>query len=668
MRRGQRVLIFKKAHTNREIVQFILDPDAPELTLAVKRSYHFMKWVWVSLNVLATLVSCGALVWLSYPQYVETSASDGALQNMNFLTVAELLCVLFFTLDYALRFMFTDRTLWRFLVDPANIIDVFTTAPYYFQLILASANVRSEVFRVFFVFRMVRIIRLGKYHKGMQLIFSTLKYSYDMLLLFVCVVLLSIIIFATGLFYAERTRFDAESGMWMRGCPSFVHPNNTRYNCTEQPAPYQSIPEAMYWAVVMMTTVGHSIETPTTDLGKVIAAVTSAFGLFYFAAPATVLATNYKIFRKETEERLAQRKMDQRATMAMKAQEELRGELERVFRLQDNSGEVKMEPKRTLTKACTFEFNGVSRTIFEVIGETYYVYEPLAYLDREVDGSIAFTDDFNMTTAQRVLTAYLVVDCAEARQAARSALIAGNFISDTASEAECHVCADPECSITINHDYRNSYPDVKKVVFMDILDDCRNSFDERLPIRFCIEMPHMYPTLEVIELLRETRLHVALGMRRATFEMHIPLHVANIMASRFIRELYSIAYTRKTDQSSIAYIHPHDAAMLLEGFCDQFIPTPTPNFLMLAPHLVDQQVLQAIMSSFPLVKLEWIPPEAANAYYRSPHLNIDIAEEMLIEVNLSALSRFDELGYGNRFVIQCPIGEEFRSDVYFQIV
>ena len=57
-----------------------------------------------------------------------------------------------------------------------------------------------------------------------------------------------------------------------------------------------------------------------------------------------------------------------------------------------------------------------------------------------------------------------------------------------------------------------------------------------------------------------------------------------------------------------------------------------------------------------------------NAFYRGAHLSVDLSDEKLIEVNLTALSAFDELGFGHRFRVQVPVCRVERTDVQFQLI
>ena len=194
----QKQIVFKKEHTNREIYQYIVDSEAPDLYLAVKPWYKVAKIGWIALNIAATVVACLALVWMSYPQYVDTS-STSSLASANFLNIMEILCVLFFTLDYFLRFHASDApTFLAFAKQPMNVIDAVTTLPFYLQIFIASVGASAgDLFRLVYCIRMMRVVRLGRYHTGMRATLESLKNSMT-LLAFLAVMILMTLAMTSG--------------------------------------------------------------------------------------------------------------------------------------------------------------------------------------------------------------------------------------------------------------------------------------------------------------------------------------------------------------------------------------------------------------------------------------------------------------------------------------
>ncbi len=60
-----------------------------------------------------------------------------------------------------------------------------------------------------------------------------------------------------------------------------------------QPAKFGSIPRALWWSLVTLTTIGYGDVTPVTPLGKVLAGVTAFLGIGLIAAPTGILAAAF---------------------------------------------------------------------------------------------------------------------------------------------------------------------------------------------------------------------------------------------------------------------------------------------------------------------------------------------------------------------------------------
>ena len=60
-----------------------------------------------------------------------------------------------------------------------------------------------------------------------------------------------------------------------------------------QPDKYGSIPEAMWWGIVTLTTVGYGDLTPVTLWGKIAGGLTAVMGLCMFAIPVGIIASAF---------------------------------------------------------------------------------------------------------------------------------------------------------------------------------------------------------------------------------------------------------------------------------------------------------------------------------------------------------------------------------------
>ena len=60
-----------------------------------------------------------------------------------------------------------------------------------------------------------------------------------------------------------------------------------------QPEAFSSIPSAMWWGMVTLTTVGYGDAYPVTSAGKVLGAAIALMGIGMFALPAGILGSGF---------------------------------------------------------------------------------------------------------------------------------------------------------------------------------------------------------------------------------------------------------------------------------------------------------------------------------------------------------------------------------------
>ena len=74
---------------------------------------------------------------------------------------------------------------------------------------------------------------------------------------------------------------------------------------TKQPDDFGSIPDAMWWAIVTLTTIGYGDVYPVTAGGKVFTALVALVGVGLIAIPSGLLAsvlTQARVEEEQTEE------------------------------------------------------------------------------------------------------------------------------------------------------------------------------------------------------------------------------------------------------------------------------------------------------------------------------------------------------------------------------
>ena len=176
-----------------------------------------------------------------------------------------------FTLEYGLRvWVAVEHAPYRhlpastarihYVLSAPGIIDLLAVLPFWFAFLLPSE------LRVVLVLRMIRLLKIARYSPAMRSLLEVL-YS-ERRALFGCVVIL----FGTTLIAAAA-----------------MHLVEGRV----QPDKLGTIPDAMWWAIVTLGTIGYGDVVPLTPLGKVIAAVTIFLGLVMVALPVGIIANAF---------------------------------------------------------------------------------------------------------------------------------------------------------------------------------------------------------------------------------------------------------------------------------------------------------------------------------------------------------------------------------------
>jgi voltage-gated potassium channel len=184
------------------------------------------------------------------------------------LHVLEWIFTALFTIEYILRLWLSSRK-WGYVTSFYGIVDLLAIIPSYLSLFLLNTQF-LVVIRGLRLLRVVRILKLGRYVKEAETLKSALRSSRTKIQLFVGSVLTIVLIAGTVMFIVE----GPTSG-------------------------FTSIPMAMYWAIVTLTTVGYGDITPVTALGKFISAVIMLLGYAIIAVPTGIVTSELTHVRED---------------------------------------------------------------------------------------------------------------------------------------------------------------------------------------------------------------------------------------------------------------------------------------------------------------------------------------------------------------------------------
>lgn len=148
----------------------------------------------------------------------------------------------------------------RFALTPMAIIDLVAVLPLFFLLVLGLDLGSLRLVRI------LRVLKLIRYSPAMatlgRVIYNERKSLAGALVIFLILLLMS----SPVAYYAERAA---------------------------QPKTFGSIPDAMWWAMAALTTVGYGDVTPITPLGRVIAGFVALLGIAVIALPVGILASAF---------------------------------------------------------------------------------------------------------------------------------------------------------------------------------------------------------------------------------------------------------------------------------------------------------------------------------------------------------------------------------------
>jgi voltage-gated potassium channel len=176
-----------------------------------------------------------------------------------------------FTVEYVLRvWSAIEQTyprykhpLWgrlRYAASPMAVIDLLAVLPFYLSFLVAID------LRVLRVLRLVRMFKLTRYSPAMNLLLTALREEAQAIAAALFVLLLLFVLASSLAYLAEHEA---------------------------QPATFGTIPQAMWWAIVTLTTVGYGDVVPVTPWGKVVGGLVGIIGIGMVALPAGLLASGF---------------------------------------------------------------------------------------------------------------------------------------------------------------------------------------------------------------------------------------------------------------------------------------------------------------------------------------------------------------------------------------
>ena len=214
---------------------------------------------------ITTLVLCNILAII-----LESVSSLQAVYGQYF-DLFEFWSVMFFTLEYVLRFWATGAKYadhgqkWQgrreYMFGFYGVIDLLAILPFYLQMLFPGADMRALR-----ILRLVRVLKLSHYNSALEDLFNAVKNEARSFIAALYLLTIAIILTSSLMYYAEGDT---------------------------QPEHFSSIPASMYWAIITLTTVGFGDISPVTWIGQVLATITAFIGVCTVAMLTGIVASSF---------------------------------------------------------------------------------------------------------------------------------------------------------------------------------------------------------------------------------------------------------------------------------------------------------------------------------------------------------------------------------------
>lgn len=202
---------------------------------------------------------------------VLATVEDIAARYEYLIWALEALLVLIFTQEYALRVWsctaeqryahpFWGRIRW--ITSPMGLVDLMAFLPWYVFLLLPGTGIAQLAL----LFRLFRLFKLFRYSESLQTLAMAIRRKREELTVVLVAVLVLIVLVSSLMYMVERRA---------------------------QPELFSSVPAAMWWGVVTLTTVGYGDIYPVTVVGRLLAGVMALLGIGFIALPAGILASGF---------------------------------------------------------------------------------------------------------------------------------------------------------------------------------------------------------------------------------------------------------------------------------------------------------------------------------------------------------------------------------------
>ena len=198
------------------------------------------------------------LVVVSVVSFTVGTLPTLSAETQAFLVTLEWVTVILFSAEYVLRLM-VAKSPFKYAFSFFGLVDIVAILPFYLSI-----GIDLRAIRVIRFLRIFRLMKLARYSRAIGRMGLALRLAREELFLFLAASILMIYLASVGIYYFERAA---------------------------QPEAFASVPHAMWWAVVTLTTVGYGDLYPVTTGGKMFTFFILLVGLGLVAVPAGIVSS-----------------------------------------------------------------------------------------------------------------------------------------------------------------------------------------------------------------------------------------------------------------------------------------------------------------------------------------------------------------------------------------
>ena len=213
-----------------------------------------------------------ALVILNILAVTLESVSDFSVGYAQQFYIVESFSVAIFSIGYLMRVWASaakQETNGRifgsarlgYIFSFSGLIDLVSILPFYLQALFPGLDLR-----VLRTLRLLRIFKLSHYNTAIEDLFSAIYEERKSFIAAFYLLIIAFVLTSSLIYFAEHQA---------------------------QPDKFSSIPDAMYWSLITLTTVGYGDVSPVTWIGKVISVITALMGVSVVALLTGIIANAF---------------------------------------------------------------------------------------------------------------------------------------------------------------------------------------------------------------------------------------------------------------------------------------------------------------------------------------------------------------------------------------